>query len=365
MKGFKWIVPVLAMFLLMGCISTSIYSVSKTAELARFKDESGNTEIYQLKRKDGVAMLVVRTEKARMRPDLGLTLKEINKQLAQEKMLTPYKGLFVHKLIEGGSGAEAGILPGDILIQVNGLDVIYMDQYNHALLHRTDPEKGVEVKLLRGFGEMKELGFTLVPDMKQATSVSTRAIPLEGTDGSRTPFVGMVINTLPAEYTEKIYGEQLSTVLVSSVVIGSPGYRAGLRTGDRIVSVNGSRFETAAELHDWIQMHGPRGEIAEFEIFNSYREGTFKTEVALDDYDAHHEVRLPLLFNLENEPHSTDWGIGPFSLIFDYESDYYYSSSREPNYSRGFSLLFGLFGREWGPRWGKTRILWFITFRSS
>jgi S1-C subfamily serine protease len=365
MKGFEWIIALLAGLLLLGCSTSSTYTVNITSELARFKDDSGNSEIYQLKRKDGETMLVVRNENARLRPDLGLILKEIDKQLAQEKMLTPYKGLFVQKVTEGGAASEAGILPGDIVTRVNDLDVIYLDQYSHALLHRTNPEKGVEVNVLRGFEEMKKLDFTIAPDMKEATAVSTRAVPLEGSSGSRTPFVGMVINTLPAEYTEKIYGDPVDTVLISSVVIGSPGYRAGLRAGDRIVSVNGSHFESAVELHNWIQMYGPRGEIVEFEIFKNNRQGTFKTKVALTDFDAHHEVRLPLIFNLESSPHRSDWGIGPFSLLFDYESNYYYSTTRDTNYTRGFSLLFGLFGREWGPSWGKTRILWFITFRSS
>ena len=366
MKQLKWMIIFLPFLMLAGCVSvckTSVYS-DGSVELARVENEKG-VDIYELKR-TGSKMnmtLVVRSERNSDRRDLGLTLNEVTKDLGQTKMLSPYRGLYVKEVKDGGAAARAGILPGDILTMVNGIEIMYLDQYNYILKNATAPESEVELVLLRGFENKEELVLKVVPDSIKVTIPSTPAIRLEPPGIEGPSYAGIVIGTLPAEWTQKIYGEDRSTVLISGVVIGSPAYLGGLRSGDRILSVNGAHFETATELKEWIMEHGPQGETVLFEVFQR-QGGKFSAEVDLEEYDGSTDMDIPFLFELDHDAIETEWDFGPFGWIVEYDGRYCRSKSRDANYRRRVSCIIGLFKYRWGPDYGRVRLLWFLTFGS-
>lgn len=54
---------------------------------------------------------------------LGINILDINSSLAEEKKLSNMKGVYVQGVVDKGSAHEVGIKEGDIIIQVNGMEV--------------------------------------------------------------------------------------------------------------------------------------------------------------------------------------------------------------------------------------------------
>lgn len=367
MNMMKLMILILPVSLLAGCCSSHLYGRydSDPVELARVEDGESGVEIYELRHGDDYddVTLVVRSETEKSRASFGLGLLEIDKDLAQKKGMVPFKGLYIKTVSDASPAAKAGIMPGDILIRMNDVELIYMDQYNHMIRNSIPPDREVELVVLRGFENRVQLSFNLIPEWSKVVLPSTRAIALESHKEKGPAYVGINTGTLPAEWTEKIYGDSRSTVMISRVVVGSPGYKAGLRCGDRILSVNGQYFETAALLYDWIQDHGPNGETVVFEL-SRLDEGIFKTEVDLEDYDGDVRIYFPFLFDMDHDVKETEWEFGPLGLVIDYEGYYRKRYSREVNYRRSLSCLIGLYKYEWTPSSSRTRLLWFIDFDS-
>lgn len=363
LRSLCWLLPLIG---LMGCISShrTTHWDTRSVRLAKLETEGLGTEIYELQQSDDSdeITLIVRSEQVTERPELGLTLKEINKSMAQEKMLTPYCGLFVDKVESNGPAAEAGLLPGDIVTTVNGTDVLYLDLYNH-ILQNSAPEKALAFTLLRGFEQKLAISLSITPKAKKVILPYTKAVPLEPPQIKGPAYAGINIGTLPAEWTEKIYGEHRRTVLISRVIVGSPAYRAGLRGGDRVLSVEGQYFETATMLKEWILDHGLNKDTARFEVYKK-QGGFYAADVRLKRTDASTEVTFPFVFNMENDIRRTDWGLGPLGMVCNYNGRYLRPNSRKVQYRREFSCILGLIKYRWSPDASRLRLLWFIKFGS-
>ena len=54
---------------------------------------------------------------------LGVSIQEIDAELAKQKDISELKGVYVSELREGGAAMDAGILVGDIIMQIDGIEV--------------------------------------------------------------------------------------------------------------------------------------------------------------------------------------------------------------------------------------------------
>ena len=88
----------------------------------------------------------------------------------------------------------------------------------------------------------------------------------------------------------------------------------------------------------------------------------FETNLALTDYTGSTEIKIPLVFGLENEARRTNWSLGPFSMVASYENRYEISQDRTDKTRGSYSMLLGLFQYSWRPGESRTRLLWFISF---
>ena len=350
-----------------GCTSSSRIYLNTRRPMVLGRTEAGadQIEVYKLDLGPSNAMnLVVRTERKEPRPRLGLTLVEIGKNLGQRKMLDPYRGLFVERVEPKGPADRAGLLPGDVVLALNGVELRYDEQLQHVLATRIDVETEVELRVLRGLDNRQEVRVKFIPESREVVIPTTRAITLEPPQVTGPSYAGIITGTLPAEWTEKIYGENRATVLVGGVYVGSPAYLAGIRAGDRILTVNGRHFESATELKQQIMDWGASGEKATFEVVQQPG-GRYSCEVALRDYSGDSRIYVPLVFKYVDTTTETDWDLGPGGLIMGYAGEYRRADSRSTNYERSFSMLLGLYRRKWWPDRCRTRLLWFIKLDSN
>jgi len=54
---------------------------------------------------------------------LGVSIQEINQQLADEKSLADLKGVYIADVADGGAAAKGGIKAGDVILKINGTEV--------------------------------------------------------------------------------------------------------------------------------------------------------------------------------------------------------------------------------------------------
>ena len=89
---------------------------------------------------------------------------------------------------------------------------------------------------------------------------------------------------------DEVYSQKAHSVLVQDVEPGSPAEKAGLKTGDRIVAVNGQELTTSAPFDDVYATARP-GDAVEFTIVRNGEpqpitiRGTFRARRSLDQIE--------------------------------------------------------------------------------
>lgn len=127
--------------------------------------------------------------------------------------------------------ANAGIKPGDVIVEFEGAKITRQAQLKHAVGHRYAGET-VSVVVLRG----KERIETTI-------KLTDKLVPYEH------PFLGV----LPLRGTSREKGG----VVVRYVYPGSPAAEAGVVVNDRLMQLGGKPIVDAAAMQDAIAQHGP------------------------------------------------------------------------------------------------------------
>lgn len=89
---------------------------------------------------------------------MGVSISDINKQLAEDEKLATLSGAFVGGLSESGAAKEAGIKKGDVIIAVNDVSVNSMSELQEQV-SRYRPGDEISATVMRG---AKEKQFTMI-----------------------------------------------------------------------------------------------------------------------------------------------------------------------------------------------------------
>ena len=155
------------------------------------------------------------------RGSLGVESQDIDPELARLLSLDTRRGAVVTRVYSDSPAAEAGLLPGDVVVEIAGRAIV-----DSAALHNTEGllpvGEPLALTVLRN-GEAQEFRVVLAP----------RPRSLAG--GALDPRLdGALFSALP----ERLRQRGVRGVLVSEVEAGSRAARNGLRTGDRVVGIN-------------------------------------------------------------------------------------------------------------------------------
>jgi serine protease Do len=201
---------------------------------------------------------------------LGVTVRD----LSPSEPAAGTGGVQIDGVDKEGPAAKAGVQPGDIVVEFDGERVRSARQFTR-LVRETPEGRAVEMALMR---DGKRQTVTATPDARAFTwnmdidgdrirrdverglqgmrefrmDPPTMDFPFENGGGgtlSWTPRPSRVGVTL-APLTEQLatyFGAADGGALVSSVAADSPAQKAGLKAGDVITSVNGTRVEDARD----------------------------------------------------------------------------------------------------------------------
>ncbi len=173
---------------------------------------------------------------------LGVTIQEVNQELANSFGLAKPEGALVSAVEKDSPAEKAGIESGDVILKFDGKEVARSGDLPSMVADIT-PGKTAKVEIWHA-GKVREVSVD-VGEMKTASAE-------EKTGGVTKGGLGLAVRPLsPDERKEAEVGEGL---LVENVDDG-PAARAGIQSGDVILSVNGEKVGSVAKLRSLVAKH--------------------------------------------------------------------------------------------------------------
>ena len=170
---------------------------------------------------------------------IGVSIRDIDQKLADEKNLKVFKGVYVQNLTDGGAAETAGIRTGDIITKVGGVGVGSSTELQEQV-GRYRPGDKVEVTLLRDDKEK------LVDVVLRNNQGSTKLVKNNE-----------VINILGAQFSQPSEDEINKLGISSGVKISNLGpgklRMAGIKEGFIITKIDNQKITSAEELQSALE----------------------------------------------------------------------------------------------------------------
>ncbi|MFO1172537.1 MAG: Do family serine endopeptidase [Hyphomicrobiaceae bacterium] len=179
------------------------------------------------------------TGRALKRPWLGAKLEPVTREIADALGLPRVTGAFVAKVYDEGPAKDAGLQEKDVIVGIDAHEV----EDPRALTYRMGTlgvGASAKLRVLRGGAEQTvDIALAEAPSFDQ-----TAQRELSGAH----PFDGTRVALLSPALAEEIGLDDLAGVVITAIRSGSIAQGLGLRPGDVIVRVGGSRIDSLDEL---------------------------------------------------------------------------------------------------------------------
>ncbi len=197
---------------------------------------------------------------------LGVSIQPLSDDLAASLGLTKRRGEFVQAVVPGQGGAKAGLLPGDVVVTVDGKDVT-PGQSLSFIIANTQPGTRVPIEIIRN-GQRLTLN-AVVGKRPSEEDLAKQSFDPEqkddedfgpGSDGKNRagPSIQQALGFAVIPVTPQIarqlgVGEDTHGVVITEVDDSSDAASKGLQRGDIILSANYKPVTTRAELDQAVQ----------------------------------------------------------------------------------------------------------------
>jgi serine protease Do len=176
---------------------------------------------------------------------LGVSIQEVNQQLAETFGLDKPVGALVSSVEKGSPAEKAGIESGDVILKFNGKDITRSADLP-PLVSELAPGTEAKLELWRK-GKNREISMK-IGEMKIAGNKGK--LSTQGKDE-----LGLAVRPLTPE--ERKQSDVAEGLLVENVGDG-PAAHAGIRSGDIILSVNGEKTASIEQLRALVAKNGKR-----------------------------------------------------------------------------------------------------------
>lgn len=195
----------------------------------------------------------LKTDKKIRRGWLGVSITNVDPNMAQALGLKEAEGAFIAQVVPGQPAATAGLLEGDIILEVNGNNVADASELIHIVsalapnstakftVYRKDKTITVKVKL-------GERGTEDQPQPSQAPNPTDKDI--EG--------LGLTLTPLDVKTAQALGLRDIKGLLISNVAEASAAARADLRAGDVILEANLTPVNSVNEFKNILKTQGEK-----------------------------------------------------------------------------------------------------------
>jgi len=166
---------------------------------------------------------------------MGIAIQKVTEDLGKQFGVEEGRGVLVGQVFKGDPAEKAGIKEGDILLEFDGTPLSSPTQLSR-LVAATSPNK--EVKLLL-FRDKEEMTITIVLGQQEDS--------LAKGESSR---YGMVVEEITPELVELYKLKEEKGVVVTEVETDSPADKAGLRSGDILVSIQRQQVDNIEKYRE-------------------------------------------------------------------------------------------------------------------
>jgi len=169
---------------------------------------------------------------------LGVTVGDVNKELAELLGLDNENGAFVHNIYIDSPADKGGMRPGDFILSINGKDVKSRDEVVRAVGDLRAGERA-EFEVVRG-GEQEILNVRIGERLEQEEILSNQ----------NKLWPGMTIVPLTDEAKEQLeIDKSQGGVLVANVERGTKAFVHGVRPYDIITAINDDDVENLEDFY--------------------------------------------------------------------------------------------------------------------
>ncbi len=183
-----------------------------------------------------------------VRPWLGASGQPVTRDLAASLGLDRPGGVVVSDTYPGGPADKAGLRRGDVIVAVDGREIIDTRALRFRIATLSLGEKA-RLTVIRN-GARRDIVIDLVGPPEDPPR---NVMELRGDH----PFNGAVVGSLSPVFADELeLDTMISGVIVLKVRNGSPAGRTGLRPGDIFVYVDGKKIKTVENLRVALKRHG-------------------------------------------------------------------------------------------------------------
>jgi serine protease Do len=173
-----------------------------------------------------------------LRSVLGIYIQEVDEDLAKSFGLKESGGILISQIMDDSAAAEAGLHEGDIVVELNGEKVGKVNAFRNRVAS-TPPNSKISLRIFRD-GKYKTIS-AITKEMEGSSVV-------EEVEPTLFDKLGISVENLDGEAARRLGYENEEGILVTAVEQGSPGWRAGLKPGQIIASVNRESIKNVREF---------------------------------------------------------------------------------------------------------------------
>lgn len=173
---------------------------------------------------------------------LGVTVQDLNEDLAKYFNLPDKNGALIAKVLEDGPAAKSGLKDGDIIKQFDNKPINSVKDLL-AIVSATEAGKKVKVVVIR---DKKQVSVDLgVGERPQDLDVAQEEIVSDKEESG--VWRGLKVSDLSADLKKRIRTEENQGVVVTDIEQDSPAEGSGLIVGDVITSINKQAVKNIAD----------------------------------------------------------------------------------------------------------------------
>jgi serine protease Do len=181
---------------------------------------------------------------------LGVMIQPVSQQLAEQFGVKVHEGVAVTEVIKDTPAAEAGLKPGDVIVQFDGKNVA-SPQELQGLVEQVDIGSQKPLVVVRD-GKRVTLQVTL-HEQPAEFGVAQRMGESAKPESSSFQNLGIEIETLTGEVAEQLGMKGQEGVVITDVRSGSPADQAGLESGMVITQANRKAVKSVEDLRNALE----------------------------------------------------------------------------------------------------------------